>query len=210
MQRHDQASGLLIVLTGPSGSGKSTLLRDVFAADPRLAFSVSCTTRPPRPGEVEGESYYFVSDDEFDRLVADDAFLEWASVHTRRYGTKRSEIDRLFSLGHDIVFDIDTVGAFNIRRAHPEAVLVFILPPSLAVLEARLRGRKTETDAMIAVRLENAKREIAQAHAFDYLVTNATVDEASAAVSAIIKAERHRTARLPPLHIHLLENREIA
>lgn len=205
----EDTSGLLIVLTGPSGSGKSTILKDVFAADPRLAFSVSCTTRPPRPGEVEGEDYYFVSNDDFDGLVKDDAFVEWAHVHTRRYGTKKTEITRLFSLGHDIVFDIDTVGAFNIKRAHPEVLLVFILPPSLAILEARLRGRKTETDAMIGVRLDNARREIAQAQAFDYLVVNAAVHDASTALSAIITAERHKTSRLPPLYSYLLENRDI-
>lgn len=206
----EKSSGLLIVLTGPSGSGKSTILKDVFAADPRLAFSVSCTTRPPRPGEVDGKDYYFVSNDDFDGLVKDDAFVEWAHVHTRRYGTKKTEIDRLFALGHDIVFDIDTVGAFNIKRAHPEALLVFILPPSLAILESRLRGRKTETDAMIGIRLDNARKEIAQAHAFDYLVVNASVEDASAALSAIISAERHKTTRLPPLYQHLLENRDIS
>lgn len=208
--RADEANGLLIVLTGPSGSGKSTILRDVFAADARLAFSVSCTTRPPRPGEVEGQDYYFVSNERFDELVQEDAFAEWAHVHTRRYGTRHDEIARLRTLGHDVVFDIDTVGAFNIRRRYPEALLVFILPPSLAILEARLRGRQTESEEMVAVRLDNARREIAQASAFDYLVINDEVGAAASAVSAIIAAERHKTSRLPPLPVHLLDNRDIS
>lgn len=208
--RADEARGLLFVLTGPSGSGKSTILRGVFADDPRLAFSISCTTRPPRPGENDGKDYYFVSNEDFDGLVADDAFVEWAHVHTRRYGTKKAEIDRLFGLGHDIVFDIDTVGAFNIKRSHPDAILIFILPPSMAVLEARLRGRKTETDEMIAVRLNNARNEIAQADRFDYLVINDDVESAAAALSSIILAERHKTKRLTQLPTQLLENRDIA
>jgi guanylate kinase len=210
MRRNDEAPGQLFVLTGPSGSGKSTILRDVFAGDPRLAFSISCTTRPPRPGEVDGKDYYFVDNDTFDRLVAEDAFVEWAHVHTRRYGTRKAEIERLFSLGHDIVFDIDTVGAFNIKRAHPDAVLIFVLTPSLTILESRLRGRNTETDEMVAVRLENAKNEIAQAHRFDYLVINDDVGSASTALSSILRAERHKTKRLAQLPGQLLENRDIA
>lgn len=208
--RRDEAPGLLFVLTGPSGSGKSTILKDVFAQDPRLAFSISCTTRPGRPGEVDGKDYYFVDNEAFDRHVENDDFIEWAHVHTRRYGTRKSEVERLFSLGHDIVFDIDTVGAFNVQKSHPEAVLIFVLPPSLTVLEARLRGRKTETDEMIAVRLNNAKNEIAQAHRFDYLVINDDVGSASAALSSIILAERHKTRRLAQLPAQLLENRDIA
>lgn len=210
VRRNDEAPGLLFVLTGPSGSGKSTILKDVFAGDPRLAFSISCTTRPPRPGEVDGKDYYFVDNDTFDRLVADEAFVEWAHVHTRRYGTRKAEIERLFSLGHDIVFDIDTVGAFNIKRAHPDAVLIFVLPPSLTILENRLRGRNTETDEMVAVRLENAKNEIAQAHRFDYLVINDDVGSASTALTSILRAERHKTSRLAQLPTQLLENRDIA
>lgn len=201
---------MLFVLTGPSGSGKSTILKDVFAGDPRLAFSISCTTRPPRPGEVDGKDYYFVDNDTFDGLVADDAFVEWAHVHTRRYGTRKAEIERLFALGHDIVFDIDTVGAFNIKRAHPDAVLIFVLPPSLAILESRLRGRKTETDEMIAVRLNNAKNEIAQADRFDYLVINDDVGSASVALTSILRAERHKTKRLSHLPPQLLDNRDIS
>lgn len=202
--RSDEAGGLLIVLAGPSGSGKSTILREVFARDPRLAFSVSCTTRQPRAGEVDGKDYYFIDNDQFKDLVEQDAFLEWAEVHTRRYGTRRSEITRLFGEGKDVVFDIDTVGAFNIQRQHPEAILVFILPPSMEVLEQRLRGRQTETEEMIQVRLNNARNEISQAHKFDYLVLNDSVEAASQALSAIILGERHRASRLPSLPEQLL------
>lgn len=203
-------SGLLIVLTGPSGTGKSTILRECFAADPRLAFSVSHTTRPPRAGEVHGQDYWFVDDATFDQMVAAEAFAEWAPVHTRRYGTSKAEIARLLEAGKDPVFDIDVVGADNLARHYPECVRIFILPPSLAVLEARLRGRKTESEAMIQTRLANAKGEIAQAHRFDYLVTNASVGDAAQALSAIIRAERLRTSRRPDLPARLLAGEEIA
>lgn len=202
--------GLLIVLTGPSGTGKSTILRECFAADPRLAFSVSHTTRPARHGEVHGKDYWFVDDATFDEMVVAEAFAEWAHVHTRRYGTSKAEIARLLDLGKDPVFDIDVVGADNLQRHYPDCVRVFILPPSLAVLEARLRGRGTEPEAMIQTRLSNAKGEIAQAHRFDYLVTNASVGDAARSLSAIIRGERLRTARRPDLPARLLAGEEIA
>lgn len=208
--RTSRDGGLLIVLTGPSGTGKSTILRECFAADPRLAFSVSHTTRPARHGEVHGQDYWFVDDATFDQMVAAEAFAEWAHVHTRRYGTSKAEIARLLSAGRDPVFDIDVVGADNLQRHYPDCVRIFILPPSLAVLEARLRGRGTEPEAMIQTRLTNAKGEIAQAHRFDYLVTNASVGDAARSLSAIIRGERLRTTRRPDLPARLLAGEEIA
>lgn len=201
---------LLIVLAGPSGTGKSTILKDWFARDPRLAFSVSHTTRPPRDGERDGVHYHFVDDATFDAMVAADQFAEWAHVHKRRYGTSKAEIDRLVAAGKDPVFDIDVVGADNLQRAYPDCVRVFILPPSLAVLEARLRGRGTEAEAMIQTRLDNARGEIAEAHRFDYLVTNDNVFHAASTLAAIIEGERHRAHRLPDLPTRLLLGEEIA
>ena len=208
--RAKSSEGLLIVLAGPSGTGKSTILREWFARDPRLAFSVSHTTRPPRPSERDGVDYHFVDDATFDALVADGAFAEWAHVHRRRYGTTHAEIERLVAAGKDPVFDIDVVGADNLQRAYPDCVRVFILPPSLATLEARLRGRGTEAEAMIETRLANARGEITQAHRFDYLVTNADVAAAADALAAIVAAERLRATRHPDLPARLLAGEEIA
>lgn len=201
---------MLIILAGPSGTGKSTILKKLFSEDERLAFSVSHTTRPPRDGEVDGREYHFVDDATFDRMVEAGAFAEWAHVHRRRYGTSRAEVDRLLTAGKDPVFDIDVVGADNLHRAYPDAVRVFILPPSLAKLEARLRGRGTEGEAMIQTRLANAKAEIAAAPRFDYLVINQSVDEAAASLSAIIRGERHRASRYDDLPQRLLSGEEIA
>lgn len=202
--------GLLVVLTGPSGTGKSSLLERCFAADPRLALSVSHTTRPPRAGERDGVDYHFIDDAHFDALVAADAFAEWAHVHTRRYGTTHDEIARLVGTGRDPVFDIDVVGADNLQRAYPDCLRIFLLPPSLAILEARLRGRGTESEAMIATRLSNARGEIVHAHRFDYLVVNTSLDSAAQTLTAIIRAERRRVARLPDLPARLLAGEEIA
>ena len=139
-----------------------------------------------------------------------DRFAEWAHVHKRRYGTSKAEIARLVADGKDPVFDIDVVGADNLHRAYPDCVRVFILPPSLAVLEARLRGRGTEAEAMIQTRLDNARGEIAEAHRFDYLVINDDVVHAASTLAAIIEGERNRAHRLPELPARLLSGQEIA
>ena len=201
---------LLIVLAGPSGTGKSTIIKDWFARDPRLAFSVSHTTRPARAGERDGVDYHFVDNAAFDAMVEVGDFAEWANVHQRRYGTSKAEIRRLSDAGKDPVFDIDVVGADNLKQAYPDCVRIFILPPSLAILEARLRGRGTEAEAMIQTRLANARNEIAQAGRFDYLVTNGSVALAAAALEAIIQAERQRASRHPELPVRLLAGEEIA
>lgn len=206
----EEVPPLLIVLTGPSGTGKSTILKDWFARDPRLAFSVSHTTRPARSGERDGVDYWFVDDATFDAMVADGEFAEWAHVHKRRYGTSKAEITRLVEANKDPVFDIDVVGADNLLASYPDCVRVFLMPPSLAILEARLRGRGTESEAMIQTRLANAKAEIAAAHRFDYLVTNDSVIHAANKLAAIIEAERHRAHRLPTKAARLLAGEEIA
>jgi len=201
---------LLVVLAGPSGSGKSTILARAFAADPRLAFSVSHTTRPARPGEVDGVSYHFVDDATFDGMIDARAFAEWAHVHARRYGTSRAEVERLRAADRDIVFDVDVQGAANLCAAYPEAVSVFILPPSLALLARRLRGRGTEAEAAVAIRLANARREIERAQTFTYTIVNDDVTRAADALGAIIRAERCRTSRDPDLAARVLAGDDLS
>jgi guanylate kinase len=187
--------GLLVVLTAPSGAGKTTLARRVFELEPRLRFSVSHTTRAPREGECQGVDYHFVSDPVFDALEAEGAFAEWAHVHERRYGTSRAEIARLRKAGADILLDIDYQGAEQLLRAYPEAVGVFLTPPSLQELERRLVGRGTESQEQVALRLASARRELLAAPKFQYLIVNQVVEEAVADFRAILRAERLRTSR---------------
>lgn len=191
-------------MTGPSGSGKSTILRGVMAREPRLALSVSHTTRKPRPGEREGVDYYYVDDDSFERMVSEGAFAEWAPVHARRYGTSRAEIARLRAEGRDIVFDIDVQGATQLRAAYPDAVAVFILPPSMQSLEERLRGRATESEEQVRLRLDTARAEIARADTYDYLIVNDSVEQAVADFQAVIQAERRRGTRARAITRRLL------
>ena len=192
--------GSLIVLSGPSGVGKSTLLKKVFSAMPELVFSVSCTTRPPRPGEVDGREYYFLSPEEFERRSLAGEFIEEARVFDRRYGTLRSEVMRRLDAGTDVVLDIDVQGAERIRAAaerDPEirrsAVFVMIVPPSLAELEARLRGRNTESAEQLALRISAAARELSRCRIYDYAVVN---DDAERAAEELIGLFRSFALRI--------------
>jgi len=180
----------VFVICGPSGVGKSTLIHRLFAADANLRFSVSRTTRPPRPGERDGIDYYFVSDAEFDRAVADGEFLEWARYASCRYGTPRSEIERARAEGKDLVLDIDVQGAHQVRERLPNAVFVFISPPQPEVLFERLARRGANTPEEIARRLETAKREMAECGWFTHQVVNDSLDAAVEALRRIIRQER--------------------
>ena len=179
-------SGLCLVVCAPSGGGKTTLLRKLRAEFPNLQFSVSCTPRAPRPGEVHGQDYYFLSEAEF--MARRDAgdFAEWAEVHGRLYGTPLSWVKDELAAGYDLLFDIDVQGAAQLK-AHlaKESVFVFIVPPSLADLEARLRGRGTDDEATIARRISNAAREIAEAPWFDFILENKDLDKAYDLLRAI-------------------------
>ena len=187
--------GLLLVISAPSGAGKTTLSRKLFEAFPSLRPSISCTTRSPRPNERDGVDYFFVDDAEFDDLVAKGAFVEWANVHGRRYGTKRATIDEARAAGIDILLDIDCQGAAILKRQDMEAIFIFILPPSLEELENRLRKRATDSEESIRLRLHNARQEMASADWYDYIVINDDFDQAVAELCAIITAEHCRAQR---------------
>ena len=173
------ATPRLFVISGPSGAGKGTLLAELRKQRPDLGLTVSATTRSPRPGEVDGTSYYFLSDEEFRRRIAAGEFVEWAEVHGHLYGTLVSEVKRLLAKGHSLVLEIDVQGALNVRKVYPDAVLIFIEPPSLIVLEERLRGRGTETDEVIASRMEAAQAELARKMEYDIRIVNDDLETAT-------------------------------
>lgn len=186
--------GMLLVISGPSGTGKGTLIKQLMDADPSLVFSVSATTRAPRPGEIDGVHYHFVTDAQYDELVAQDAFVEHASVHGNRYGTLRSEVYERLAQGENVVLDIDVQGALNVIAAEKEKVSIFILPPSMKVLRERLTGRATETPEAVERRLHNAIWEISQRDQYQYQVINDDLEECVRTLQAIIEAEKHASA----------------
>jgi guanylate kinase len=187
----------LLIISSPSGAGKTTLTRRLLAAFPHFVFSVSHTTRPPRPSEIDGADYHFTTPEEFTRLRDAGAFAEWAEVHGNLYGTSVSEIERARELGKEgILFDIDYQGARQIKAKLPAATAVFILPPSLGELERRLRGRGSDDDATIARRLAKARAEIEHYGFFDYVVVNDDLDRATDDLHGIVRAERCRRHRL--------------
>ena len=189
---------IVIVVSGPSGAGKSTILQRALAEVRRLRFSVSHTTRPPRSGEREGIDYHFVSRSEFQRLVDDRMFLEWASVHDDCYGTARSEYDRAAGDGVDLLLDLDVQGARSVRQQFPDAVSVFVLPPSYEHLERRLRSRGPTDESVYARRLRVAAEELRVFPQYDYAIINDDLDESVDSLKAIIRAARCRTSRVEP------------
>jgi guanylate kinase len=187
---------LVFVVSAPSGTGKSTVLRRVLADLTRLRFSVSHTTRPPRVNEVDGQDYFFVEKERFAEMIRDGLFLEWAEVHGQQYGTSRSEIARATSDNVDLILDIDVQGASQVRRRMPKAVTIFMLPPSRASLDARLRGRGDQDEEDIARRLRVASREIERCREYDYVVVNNRIEDCAEQVESIIQAARCRTTRM--------------
>jgi guanylate kinase len=187
--------GILFVVSSPSGGGKGTLIQRVLSRLQNLSYSVSYTTRKPRNGEVHGREYFFVSREEFSRMVEKNDFLEWATVHSHLYGTSRSQVAQDVSLGRDIVLEVDVQGAASIRNLVHDAVSVFILPPSLEVLRKRLIARGTDSDEELGVRLRNAPEELKAYKTFDYVIINDDVEQAAAKLMAIIEAERLRLSR---------------
>ena len=193
MLRH---SGNVFVLSAPSGTGKSTLARQLVKQVGDLNFSVSFTTRQPRPGEVHGRDYFFVDDATFDDMVARDGFVEWVRVYERRYGTGKAWIREKLESGVDILLDIESQGARRVHQAIPDAVMVFLLPPSSQELASRLRGRGDESEEQVRIRLDYARHELVQYEGYDYLVVNDTVEQAYHRLESIITATRCRRERM--------------
>lgn len=187
---------MLVVVSAPSGAGKTSLCEWVVTALPNLAHSVSFTTRPPRPDEQDGRDYHFVDEATFQAMADRGDFAEWAVVHGHLYGTSQALLRRHSAAGQDVILDIDTQGAAILRRGHPDAVSVFIVPPSWAMLEERLRRRRSDTEADIQRRLQRAREEVKHYAEYQYVIVNDVFARAAEELKAIILAERRRSARV--------------
>ena len=185
-------TGTLYIVAAPSGAGKSSLVNALLEREPGIVLSISHTTRPPRPGDVDGEHYHFVNRGVFERLIAEGAFLEHAEVFGNFYGTSREAVEPLLAQGRDVLLEIDSQGAQQVRRVHPDCVSVFILPPSREELERRLRTRAADHPATIARRLAESREEIAHAGDFDYIIVNDEFADALADLRAIVTTRRLR------------------
>jgi guanylate kinase len=188
-----------IVLSAPSGAGKTTIYRRLMAERSDIGYSVSCTTRPPRPGEVDGVDYHFLTPDAFERKRVAGEFAESATVHDHAYGTLRTEVQKVLSGGKHVIMDIDVQGAAQFARAFPQSVLIFIIPPSIDVLVERLTRRGTESRDVLLTRLRNAQGELHEIGRYHYVVENDDLDHAVGRVSAIVDAEMTRRERAPKL-----------
>ncbi|CAN5446918.1 guanylate kinase [soil metagenome] len=187
--------GNLIIISSPSGGGKGTLIKEIFKTVPNIGYSVSYTTRPKREGEEDGRHYYFVSRENFEKLVEAGEFLEYATVHGNYYGTSIKQVNGETALGRDVILEIDVQGAENVRRKLPEAVSIFILPPSFEVLKARLTARATEKQEDLNLRLRNSYQEVKRFNEFEFIIINDSVERASADLARIILVERLRRIR---------------
>ena len=187
--------GTLYVVSAPSGTGKDTVVRELLSHHPEIAFSVSCTTREPRPGEQEGVDYWFVSPERFDEMIEKGEFLEYARYTGTSYGTPAAPADEAVNSGRDMILVIETVGAQLVKQKRPDAVLIFLVPPSFEELERRLRGRGTETEEQIAARMEKARAEVVSMGEYDYIVCNDTVEMAVSDIEAIIRSEQLKTEK---------------
>lgn len=191
--------GLLIVLSGPSGAGKGSIREQLSQLNPNIRYGVSCTTRARRPGEVEGVNYHFLEHDQFMRWIDEDKLVEWAEVYGNYYGTPRQPMEEWLASGHDVIIEKDIQGALALKKVYPHACYVFILPPSLTELQARIKRRGTENAEVQARRLASAAHELTYLDQYDYAIVNDDLSEATARLQAIISAESSRVSRQPKL-----------
>lgn len=196
MSMIEKREGILFVVSGPSGVGKGTVINEVLKVIKDINLSISYTTRPPRKNETNGKEYFFVSEEEFNRMIESGAFLEWAKVHGNLYGTPRSYIEEKLKNNEDVLLEIDTQGARQVKKVFPEGVFIFILPPSIDALLSRLRNRGTEDEKDIEVRLNNARNECREWRWYDYVVVNETISFSRDLIASIIMAERCKSLRL--------------
>ena len=194
----ERRKGMLLVVSGPSGTGKGTLCERLLRSDPTIMFGVSATTRKPREGEIDGVHYHFIDEERFDKMLAEKAFLEHATVHGHRYGTPKDQVERAIEEGRNILLDIDPQGALSVMSAMPETVSIFILPPSYSALRERLHTRNIDDPDEILKRLSNAYGEVRLLKHYTYALVNDQLDQAFGMLSAIIMAEKHRTTRYFP------------
>jgi len=192
MQNNNKHQGRLVVVAAPSGAGKGTLLKRVREMAPNIVMTVSATTRQPRPGETHGVEYYFYTSEEFDRLIETDALVEWAYVHGQRYGTLKSELDRVMTGDNIVVFELDVQGMYSIRDLYPDMVSVFIAPPNMEELKRRLVTRGTNKPDDTALRLMNAEIELAASGEFDHVVVNDDIERAARELADIIGGQSLR------------------
>lgn len=188
-------SGLLIVVSGPSGAGKGTICDALRERFPNIQYSISMTTREPRPGEKDGINYYFTDNSHFESLLEEDAFLEHAKVYDHYYGTPKKYVYQMLSQGSHVMLEIDIQGAMQVKEKYPQGVFIYIVPPSRDVLEKRLRGRHTDSDEVIAARLAKARNELEWIDKYDYVIVNDNLDEAIQKAEAILKAEGCKVMR---------------
>ena len=199
--------GLLVVISGPSGVGKSTVRQALFSMKGHnLVYSVSMTTRVPRATEKEAIDYYFVTKEEFDRRIEEDMFLEYAEFVGNMYGTPLDKVEELLDKGKEVVLEIDTEGALQVRSKMPDAIMIFIVPPTKEALYERLRRRGTESDYQLEKRIEKANKEFKLAHKYDYIVANDDVENAADRILAIIRAEHAKTSRSIHSYLDILED----
>ena len=196
IMKHTDTQGLLIVISAPSGAGKTTICKGLMDGFPDLRFSVSCTTRPPRQGERDGEDYHFISVKDFTGRIENGEFVEWEEIYGHFYGTSKKDIEALIQRGNDIILDIDIKGARNVKAKYPGGVFVFVMPPSVEILRERLKKRGSETDDIIEMRFARAMEEIRENEWYDYVIFNDIISDSVKVMRSVYMAEKNRRSRL--------------